>query len=43
MVGVLRESVTKVLNDFQRAGYVELSRGHIQICKSEGLEQLLHE
>jgi CRP/FNR family transcriptional regulator, cyclic AMP receptor protein len=43
MIGALRESVTKVLDDFQRTGFVELSRGHIQIRQSEGLERLLHE
>jgi CRP-like cAMP-binding protein len=43
MVGALRESVTKVLDEFQRAGLVELRRGSIRVCKSEELERLLQE
>jgi CRP-like cAMP-binding protein len=30
MVGALRETVTKTLNEFQAAGLVELSRGRIR-------------
>jgi len=43
MVGALRESVTKVLDEFQRAGLVELRRGSIRVSKSEELERLLQE
>jgi CRP/FNR family cyclic AMP-dependent transcriptional regulator len=43
MVGALRESVTKVLDEFQRMGLVELRRGSIRVCKGEELERLLQE
>jgi CRP-like cAMP-binding protein len=43
MVGALRESVTKVLDEFQRAGLVELRRGSIRVHESEELERLLQE
>jgi len=43
MVGALRESVTKVLDEFQGQGLVELRRGHIRVCQSEGLQRLLQE
>jgi CRP-like cAMP-binding protein len=43
MVGALRESVTKVLDEFQRMGWVELRRGSTWMCKSEELERLLQE
>jgi CRP-like cAMP-binding protein len=43
MIGALRESVTKTLDEFQRAGLVELSRGHIILCDREGLQARLEE
>jgi CRP/FNR family cyclic AMP-dependent transcriptional regulator len=43
MVGALRESVTKVLDEFQGQGLVELRRGHIRVRQHEGLERLLQE
>ena len=43
MIGALRESVTKVLDDFQRAGLVELSRGRIIIRDVVSLQTQLQE
>jgi CRP/FNR family transcriptional regulator, cyclic AMP receptor protein len=43
MIGALRESVTKVLDDFQRAELVELSRGHIMVRDVAGLQARLEE
>ncbi len=43
MIGALRESVTKVLDDFQRVGLVELSRGHITVRDVVGLQLRLDE
>ncbi len=43
MVGALRETVTTVLGDFQRAGLVELHRGQIRVCNAQGLLQVLEE
>ena len=41
MIGALRETVTAILNDFQRAGVVTLGRGHIIIANIAGLEAQL--
>ncbi len=43
MIGALRESVTKVLDEFQRAGLVELSRGCVILRDVAGLQVLLEE
>ncbi len=43
MVGALRESVTKVLDEFQRAGLVELCRGRITLRSVVGLRMRLEE
>jgi CRP/FNR family cyclic AMP-dependent transcriptional regulator len=43
LIGALRESVTKVLDDFQRAGLVELCRGRIIIRDVVGLRAYLEE
>lgn len=43
MVGVLRETVTSVLGEFQRAGLVQLQRGQIRVSDQEGLLQQLEE
>jgi CRP/FNR family cyclic AMP-dependent transcriptional regulator len=41
MVGALRETVTSVLGEFQRAGLVELHRGYIYLRNPRALECLL--
>jgi CRP/FNR family transcriptional regulator, cyclic AMP receptor protein len=43
MIGALRESVTKVLDDFQRAGLVELGRGRVIPRDVVGLQSHLDE
>ena len=43
MIGALRESVTKVLDEFQRAGLVELSRGRVILRDVAGLQARLEE
>ena len=43
MIGALRESVTKVLDDFQREGLVELGRGRIILSDVAGLQSRLDE
>jgi CRP-like cAMP-binding protein len=43
MIGAYRESITRVLNEFQRAGLVELSRGQIIVLDVVGLQQWLEE
>jgi CRP/FNR family transcriptional regulator, cyclic AMP receptor protein len=43
MIGALRESVTKVLDEFQRAELVELSRGRIILLDVAGLQSRLEE
>src|SRR6266446_789096 len=43
MIGALRESVTKVLDDFQRAGLVELGRGRVILRDVVGLRARLEE
>src|SRR5215472_18202672 len=43
MIGALRESVTKVLDEFQRAELVELSRGRIILRNMAGLQSRLEE
>ena len=43
MVGAMRETVTKTLDELQRAGVVELSRGHIILRNIEGLRAWLEE
>jgi CRP/FNR family cyclic AMP-dependent transcriptional regulator len=43
MIGALRESVTKVLDDFQKAGLVELGRGRVIPRNVAGLQSRLEE
>jgi len=43
MIGALRESVTKVLDDFQKAGLVELGRGRVILRDVAGLQSRLEE
>lgn len=43
MIGALRESVTKVLDEFQRAELVELSRGRVILRDVVGLQARLEE
>lgn len=43
MVGALRETATKTLDEFQSAGLVELGRGRIRLRDSAGLQALLNE
>lgn len=38
MVGATRETVTSILDEFQRVGMVELSRGHILLRDIQGLK-----
>ena len=41
MIGAIRQSVTEVVNDFKRAGYIRCDNGRIIIQNAEGLESLL--
>lgn len=41
MIGSLRETVTSVLGEFQRAGLVQLQRGQVLVKDPEGLFRLL--
>jgi CRP/FNR family transcriptional regulator, cyclic AMP receptor protein len=43
MIGALRETVTKVLDEFQDVGLVELRRGHVLVRDPEGLRLRLEE
>ncbi len=43
MVGAYRETVTKILNEFQAAGYLKLSRRKVQILDRPGLSTLLED
>ena len=43
MIGALRESVTKVLDEFQRDGLVELGRGRVTLRDVAGLQSRLDE
>jgi len=43
MVGAYRETVTKVLDEFQVAGYVELGRRRIRLLDRDGLTKALDE
>ena len=43
MVGAYRETVTKVLDEFQVAGYVELGRRRIRVVDRHGLPRPLDE
>lgn len=43
MVGAYRETVTKTLDEFQAAGYVELARRRIRIRDPQGLATILEE
>ncbi len=43
MIGALRETVTKILDEFQSAGLVELRRGHVRLLDPEGLRCRLDE
>ena len=36
-IGALRETVTKILDEFQMDGLVELRRGHVRVCDPERL------
>lgn len=40
LVGASRETVTRVLNDFQTRGFVDLRRGALRILDPAGLQQL---
>lgn len=42
-VGALRETVTKILDEFQADGLVELRRGHVRLCDPERLRCHLDE
>jgi hypothetical protein len=39
MLGVTRPQITIVAGDFRDAGFIDYSRGHIQIVDREGLER----
>lgn len=41
-LGTTREVVSRLLKDFERAGYIKLSRGSIEIVDREELEKLSH-
>jgi len=43
ITGLLRETVTKLLNEFKAAGLVELRRGHIMLKDVARLEALMNE
>jgi CRP-like cAMP-binding protein len=43
VTGLLRETVTKMLNEFRVAGLVELHRGRIHLSDVSGLQRLLKE
>jgi len=43
MIGAIRQSVTEVVNDFKRAGYIRCDNGRIVIQNAEGLESLIDE
>lgn len=43
VTGLLRETVTKMLNEFRGAGLVELHRGRIHLRDVAGLQRLLKE
>ncbi|HET8627134.1 MAG TPA: Crp/Fnr family transcriptional regulator [Thermomicrobiales bacterium] len=43
LVGAYRETITKALDEFQAAGYVELARRRIRIVDAAGLAALLEE
>ena len=43
MVGAYRETVTKVLDGLQTAGYVELGRRRIRVVDRDGLARPLAE
>jgi CRP/FNR family transcriptional regulator len=42
-IGAYRETVTKILDDFQARGMVELGRRHIQVLRRDGLAEMLDE
>ena len=43
MVGAYRETITKILGEFQAAGYVELARRHIRLLNRGQLAAILEE
>ncbi|MEX0786173.1 MAG: Crp/Fnr family transcriptional regulator [Dehalococcoidia bacterium] len=43
MVGTYRETVTRILNEFRSAGYVELERLHVTILRPEALRAIADE
>lgn len=43
MIGALRETVTKILDEFQEEGLVKLRRGHVLLCDPNGLRLRLNE
>ncbi|MBI4493570.1 MAG: Crp/Fnr family transcriptional regulator [Chloroflexi bacterium] len=43
MVGAYRETITKILDEFQAAGYVELGRRRIRVLDRSALDSLLAE
>ncbi|WP_042701596.1 helix-turn-helix domain-containing protein, partial [Azospirillum sp. B506] len=40
LVGVSRESVNKLLNEWQRAGVIEMDAGYIVILDSDALDDI---
>jgi CRP-like cAMP-binding protein len=42
-VGAYRETITKILDDFQSRGLVELARRRIRLLSRQGLAAVLHE
>ena len=42
MIGAIRQSVTEVINDFKRSGYIRCDNGRIIIQNAEGLESLIN-
>jgi len=43
MIGAIRQTVTEILNDFKRDGYIRSGRGQITIVDSAGLERQIIE
>jgi CRP/FNR family transcriptional regulator len=43
MIGALRETVTKILDEFQSDGIVELRRGHVLVRDPERLRAKLED
>ena len=43
MIGAIRQTVTEIINDFKRNGYLRCDNGKITILNGEGLEQLIND